>query len=104
MFRRRVGGVALDVREDAAELDVAADFTGGDESVAETAARFRAAVARMMTETFGMEKPARIGIEILRSGADIQVVEAEVGAESETSRTETKTAEDASGAGSGQSC
>ena len=54
-----------------AELDIAADFTGSDVSVAETAARFRAAVARMMTETLGMEKPARIELEILRSGAEI---------------------------------
>ncbi|MBR3506770.1 MAG: hypothetical protein IKO02_06965 [Lentisphaeria bacterium] len=49
------------------------DFNGGDAdvSVAELTSQFRAAVARMMTETFGMEKPARIELEILRSGGEI---------------------------------
>lgn len=63
--------VALYGKQNAVKLDVAADFTGGDESVAESAARFRTAVTRMMTETLGMEKPARIELEILRSGAEI---------------------------------
>ncbi len=63
--------VALYGKKKAVKLYVAADYTGGDESVAETAARFRAAIVRMMTETLGMEKPARIELEILRSGAEI---------------------------------
>ena len=58
-------------KKNAARVDIAADFTGSDESVAATAARFRASVARMMTETLGMEKPAHIELEILRSGAEI---------------------------------
>ncbi len=67
---RRVG---LYGRQDAVELEVAMDFNGSDAdvSVSELSAQFRAAVVRMMTETFGMEKPARIGLEILRSGAEI---------------------------------
>ena len=66
---RRVG---LYGTQDEAELEVAMDFNGGvDMSVSELSAQFRTAVARMMTDTFGMEKPARIEIEILRSGADI---------------------------------
>ena len=63
--------VALYGKQSAVRLDIAADFTGSDGSVAESAARFRAAVARMMAETLGMEKPARIELEILRSGAEI---------------------------------
>ncbi len=73
--------VALYGKQSAVRLDVAADFVGDDESVAESAARFRAAVARMMTETLGMEKPARIELEILRSGAEIAAKE-ETGAPS----------------------
>ena len=67
---RRVG---LYGKQNAAELEIAVDFNGGDanHSISELAAQFRAAVARMMTETFGMEKPARIELDILRSGADI---------------------------------
>ena len=67
---RRVG---LFGKQDAVELEVAMDYNGGDAdvSVSELSAQFRDAVARMMTGTFGMEKPARIGIEILRSGAEI---------------------------------
>lgn len=65
---RRVG---LFGKQDAVELDVAMDFNGGDASVSELAAQFRAAVHRMMVETFGTKKPARIEVEILRSGADI---------------------------------
>ncbi len=92
---RRVG---LYGKQSAVELEVAMDFNGGDGnvSVADLSAQFRAAVARMMTETFGMEKPARIGIEILRSGADIpadgadtdvtEMVAAEISSESELGR------------------
>ena len=66
---RRVG---LFGKPDAVVLEVAMDFIGdGNLSVSDLSARFRAAVARMMTETFGMGKPARIELEILRSGADI---------------------------------
>ena len=86
--------VALYGSQDEVELEVAMDFIGGaDVSVADLAAQFRAAVVRMMTETFGMEKPARIGIEILRSGADIpatgpeteatEAIAAEISSESE---------------------
>lgn len=69
---RRVG---LYGKQNEVELEVAMDFNGGDAdvSVSEQSAQFRAAVARMMTGMFGMEKPARIGLEILRSGAEIPV-------------------------------
>ena len=91
-YVRRVG---LFGKPDAVRLEVAMDFNGGDEnvSVADLSAQFRAAVARMMTETFGMEKPARIEIEILRSGAEIpasgvdteatEAIAAEISSESE---------------------
>ena len=67
---RRVG---LYGKQDAVELEIAMDFNGGDGnvSVSNLSAQFRAAVARMMTETFGMEKPARIELVVLRSGAGI---------------------------------
>ena len=76
---RRVG---LYGKQDAVELKVAMDFNGGCDtvSVSDLSAQFRAAVVRMMTETFGMEKPARIGLEILRSGADIPADGAETDA------------------------
>ena len=76
---RRVG---LYGKQDAVELKVAMDFNGGCDtvSVSDLSAQFRAAVVRMMTETFGMEKPARIGLEILRSGADIPADRAETDA------------------------
>ena len=89
---RRVG---LFGKQDAVELEIAMDFNGGDAdvSVSEQAAQFRAAVVRMMTGTFGMEKPARIGLEILRSGAEIpasgidteatEAIAAEISSESE---------------------
>ena len=89
---RRVG---LYGKQTAVELEVAMDFNGGDAdvSVSDLSAQFRAAVARMMTETFGMEKPARIGLEILRSGAEIpasgvdteatEAIAAEISSESE---------------------
>ena len=76
---RRVG---LYGTQDAVELEVAMDFNGAAGlSVSDLSAQFRAAIARMMTETFGMEKPARIELEILRSGADIPAagVESELG-------------------------
>ena len=67
---RRVG---LYGKQNAVELEIAMDFNGGGDvlSVSDLSAQFRAAVVRMMTETFGMEKPARIEIEILRSFAQI---------------------------------
>jgi hypothetical protein len=65
---RRVG---LFGKQDAVELEVAMDFNDGEVSVSDLAVQFRAAIVRMMTDTFGMEKPARVGLEILRSGADI---------------------------------
>ena len=89
---RRVG---LYGKQTAVELEVAMDFNGGDAdvSVSELSTQFRAAVAHMMTETFGMEKPARIGVEILRSGAEIpasgvdteatEAIAAEISSESE---------------------
>ena len=94
---RRVG---LFGKQDAVRLEVAMDFNGGDEnvSVAELSAQFRAAVVRMMTETFGMEKPARSELEILRSGADIPASGAETGA------TEAIAAEIASESEIGKSC
>ncbi|MBP5586945.1 MAG: hypothetical protein J6Y92_11400 [Lentisphaeria bacterium] len=65
--------VTLYGKQDAVDLEVAMDFRGGDAdvSLSDLSVRFRAAVARMMTETFGMEKPARIELEILRSVASI---------------------------------
>lgn len=89
---RRVG---LYGKQDAVDLEVAMDFCGGDAdiSLSELSVQFRAAVARMMTETFGMEKPARIEVEILRSvaripasGADTEAtkaIAAEISSESE---------------------
>ena len=94
---RRVG---LYGKQTAAELEIAMDFNGGDggESLSELSAQFRAAVARMMTDTFGMEKPARIELEILRSGADIPA------AGVETEATETIAAEISSESELGKSC
>ena len=60
------------------ELQVAMDFNGAiGVSVSDLSAQFRAAVARMTTETFGMASPARIEVEILRSFADIPVSDGE---------------------------
>ena len=78
-------------KQGAVELEIAMDFNGGDASVSDLSVQFREAIARMMTETFGMEKPARIGLEILRSGADIpadepepaEMIAAEISSESE---------------------
>ncbi len=94
---RRVG---LYGKQNAVRLAVAMDFNGGDESisVSELSAQFRAAVAGMMTGTFGMEKPARIEIEILRSGADIPA------AGVETEATEAIAAEISSESELGKSC
>ena len=78
---RRVG---LYGKQHEIELEVAMDFNGGDVSVSKSAAQFRCAVARMMTETFGMERPGRIELEILRSGADIDVPASGEDAESPT--------------------
>ena len=75
---RRVG---LYGKQTAVELEVAMDFNGAAGlSVSDLSAQFRAAIARMMTETFGMEKPARIELEILRSGAEIAAGEEASGA------------------------
>ena len=94
---RRVG---LYGKQNAVELAVAMDFNGGDEniSVSDLSAQFRAAVARMMTEMFGMEKPARIELEILRSGAEIPSVGVE------TEATEAIAAEISSESEIGKSC
>lgn len=94
---RRVG---LYGKQTAAELEIEVDFIGGDanQSLSELSAQFRAAVARMMTGTFGMEKPARIELEILRSGAEIP------SAVVETEATETIAAEISSESEIGKSC
>ena len=93
---RRVG---LYGTQDAVELEVAMDFNGAAGlSVSDLSAQFRAAIARMMTETFGMEKPARIELEILRSGADIPAVGVE------TEATEAIAAEISSESELGKSC
>ena len=68
-----VRSVGLYGKQSEIELNVAMDFNGGDASVSDSARQFRDAVAHMMTGTFGMERPARIEIEILRTGADIDV-------------------------------
>ena len=73
---RRIG---LYGKQEAVEIRIAVDFNGGGKSVSELAERFRAAVARLTTETFGMAAPARIHIEILRSLADVPAVPAESG-------------------------
>ena len=79
---RRVGMYG---KQNAVRLEVAMDFIGGDNvSVSDSAAQFRNAVAHMMTETFGMDRPARIELEILRSGADIDVPASGENAESAT--------------------
>ena len=77
---RRIG---LYGKQEAVEIRIAVDFNGGDKSVSELAGQFRAAVARLTTETFGMAEPARIHIEILRSLADVPAVSAESGISSD---------------------
>lgn len=68
-------------KQAAPELLIQLDYNGG-ESVATLAARFRAAVNLMMTDTFGMEKPAKIELEVVRSFADAPAVPADAPAES----------------------
>lgn len=68
--------VALYGKQTAVELLIAMDFNGGS-SLADLSAQFRAAVARMMTDVLGMEKPARIELEILHSYADAPDAEAD---------------------------
>ena len=85
-------------RQDAVELEIAMDFNGGNVSVSDLTVQFRAAIVRMMTETFGMEKPARIEFEILRAGADIPANG------TETVATETIAAEISSESELGKSC
>ena len=95
--------VGLYGKQNAPELEVAMDFNGGNASVSVLAAQFRAAVARMMTETFGMETPARIELEILHSGADIPVGGAEsAGPGGDAQPGETSSSEEPSE--TGQSC
>ena len=67
--------VTLYGKQTAAELLILLDYNGG-ESVATLAARFRSAVTLMMTDTFGMDKPAKIELEIVRSFAEAPVVAA----------------------------
>ena len=62
--------VALYGKQTAVELLIAMDFNGGA-SLSELSVQFRTAVARMMSDVLGMEKPAQIELEILRSYADI---------------------------------
>lgn len=95
---RRIG---LYGKQESVEIRIAADFNGGDKSVSELAEQFRAAVARLTTETFGMAEPARIHIEILRSLADVPVVSAEPGTFSGLSG---GNGEETSASAPGQSC
>jgi len=67
--------VSLYGKQSAPELQIQLDYNGG-ESVASLAARFRAAVNLMMTGTFGMEQPAKIELEVVRSFADAPAVPA----------------------------
>lgn len=93
---RRIG---LYGKPPAVEFRIGMDFNGGDESVSALAGQFRAAVARLTAETFGMEKPARIHIEILRSLADVPAAPA--GTESPVSGGADRETSDPD---SGQSC
>ena len=68
--------VSLYGKQAAPAMLIQLDYNGG-ESVAALAARFRAAVNLMMTDTFGMEKPATIELEVVRSFADAPAVPAE---------------------------
>jgi len=92
--------VVLYGKQDAVVLEVAMDFNGGG-NVSDLSARFRAAIARMMTETFGMEKPARIELEILRSGADVRT---SASGENPESEEPAAPAGETSGSEPGQSC
>ena len=75
-------------KQTSAELLIQLDYQGG-EPISTLAARFRSAIALMMTDTFGMEKPANIELEIVRSCADAPAVKSEIadGAESEKAGT-----------------
>ena len=79
---RRIG---LYGKQPAVEFRIGVDFNGGDAPVSELAAQFRAAVARLVAETFGMDGSVRINIEILRSLADVPAVSAGQDFSSETS-------------------
>lgn len=67
---RRIG---LYGKQPDVEFRIGVDFNGG-KPVSELAAQFRAAVARLAAETFGMDGSVRINIEILRSLADVPAV------------------------------
>ena len=75
------------------EFRIGVDFNGDGKPVSELAAQFRASVARLVAETFGMDGAVRINIEILRSLADVPAVSSGTESTSETSDS-----------GSGQSC
>ena len=91
--------VSLYGKQAAPELLIQLDYNGG-ESVATLAARFRAAVNLMMTDTFGMEKPAKIELEVVRSFADAPALPAEVPAEPAESAPSAESGEP----GTGTSC
>ncbi|MBR5680734.1 MAG: hypothetical protein IKX19_08770, partial [Clostridia bacterium] len=76
--------VSLYGKQAAPELEIQLDYNGG-ESVASLASRFRSAVNLMMTDTFGMEKPAKIELEVVRSFTDAPAIPAAESAESEPS-------------------
>ena len=60
-------GTQLELRL-AVAMDFLGDNVGGASvSISTVASGFRSAMGRMMTETFGMHKPARIDLEIVRS-------------------------------------
>ena len=96
---RRIG---LYGKQEAVEIRIAVDFNGGDKPVSVLADRFRAAVARLTSETFGMTMPARIHLEILRSLADVPAVSVEPGISS--SGSSGGNGEDTSDSEPGQSC
>ena len=70
----RIRSIGLYGKSTAFELLIEMDFNGGDASLSVLAEKFRAAVARMMTDMFGVEKPARIELEILRSSAELPAI------------------------------
>jgi len=80
-------------------LLVAMDFSGAV-PLADLSERFRAAIARMMTDVLGMAKPARIEMEILSSGAEFHDVEPG----RDESATSGASASESSGSEPGQSC
>ena len=89
--------ISLGGKPSAVEFRIAMDFNGGSKPVTELAEQFRAAVARLAAETFGMGKPVRIHLEILRSLGDVPAIPAGV-VSPESSGEET------SDPGSGQTC